>query len=153
MRRLPRLHQRGQKRLITLDQARFARLAVQLAQLHDEIISIGRLSLESLDELQTAHEPKSLGLNLWWSRPAPMLGVKTADPGLMKLSRFHQESLGGERFAIGRLHEFCAKDTPLIRGLPGTLRYRTLKDGDTAWSTRTRCGHHWGTGRADSSLA
>jgi hypothetical protein len=47
-----------------------------------------------------------------------MLGVETADPGLMKLSRFHQEPLRGERFAIDRLHYFLAKDTPLLTGLP-----------------------------------
>ena len=110
--------------MVALDQPRFPRLAVELAQLDNEIVGLAGLGLQSLHELQAAHEPKALGLDLRRSRPAPMLGVETADPGLMKLSRFHQEPLGGERFAIDRLHVFFAKDTPRLPGLPGTLGYR-----------------------------
>jgi hypothetical protein len=51
--------------------------------------------LQSLYELQSSHEPKSLSLNIRRSRPSPMLSIETADPGLMKLSRFAQEPLCG----------------------------------------------------------
>lgn len=49
-----------------------------------------------------------------------MLGIETADPGLMKLSRFTQEPLRGQRFTIDRLHVFVANDTPLLSAVPGT---------------------------------
>src|SRR3982074_1313606 len=40
----------------------------------------------------------------------------------------------GRAFRDWSAAQFCAKDTPLLPGLPGTLRYRTLKDGHTAWA-------------------
>jgi hypothetical protein len=60
--------------------------------------------LQALDELQTSHKPKPLSLNLRRTRPAPVLCVEAADPGLVKLGRFIQEPLWRQRFAIDRLH-------------------------------------------------
>src|SRR5438128_9313366 len=47
-----------------------------------------------------------------------MLGVEAANPGLMKLGRFHQEPLRRERLAIDRVHVFPTKDTPVLAESP-----------------------------------
>jgi len=91
---------------------------MQLAQLDHQMVVLRGLGLQSLHELQPAHEPQPLSLDLRWTRPPPMLGIETPDPGLMKLRRFTQEPLGGERFAIHRLHVCCGKDTALLPDSP-----------------------------------
>ena len=73
---------------------------------------VDRLLLQSLDELQAAHEPQPLGFDLGRARPASMLRVEAADPGLVKLGGFAQEPLGRERFVAVRLHGGYRKRYP-----------------------------------------
>ena len=85
---------------------------------------VGSLRLQALDQLQASDESKTLSFDVWRARPAPMLSVEPANPGLVKLSRLIQEPLRRERLAIDRLHVFCPKDTPLLPGPPARRRYR-----------------------------
>jgi 2'-5' RNA ligase superfamily protein len=101
LRRLPRLQQRGEEWLIALDQARFARRLLELAEFAGELGRVViRLLLQSLHQLQASHESQALCLNFRGPRPSPVLGIKPTDPGLMQLGCFCQKPLRRQRFAI-----------------------------------------------------
>jgi hypothetical protein len=123
LRGLPRLQQRRQKRLIALDQARFARRGRQRSEPFQQARALERLLLQPLHQLQATHQPKALGLDLRRSRSFAMLGVESADPRLVELCCFAQKPLRRERLAVGWLHVCCPQDTvPLEVDTPSGRR-------------------------------
>jgi hypothetical protein len=94
------LEQRDQEGLISLDETCLARRVRQLAQATGELEALNSLRLQALDKLQPPHQAQPFGFHIRWSGPPPMLCVEAADPGLVKLRRFTQEPLFGERLAI-----------------------------------------------------
>jgi hypothetical protein len=93
LRRFPGLQQGSQKRLVAFDQPRLARGTAQLLQLEDQTFGIRRLLLQTLKELQAPDKPKPLRFDFGRPRPASVLRVETAYPGLVKHGRFTQEPL------------------------------------------------------------
>ena len=76
----------------------------QRAQALVEVGPFAGFGLQTLHELQTAHQTQALGLHVGRARAAPMLGIETPNPGLVKLCRFAEEPLCRQRLAVGRLH-------------------------------------------------